>query len=63
MGNALPDGMTFLGRAFYAAAISLLLTLFLLVLFQAGEVPTENVEITSQAAPVSQGIVAEPQRN
>jgi len=55
--------MTFLGRAFYAAAVSLLLTLFLLVLFQAGEVPTENVEIAGQTAPVSQGIASEPQRN
>ena len=55
--------MTFLGRAFYAATVSLLLTLFLLLLFQVGEVPSENVEIASQAGTVPQAIAAEPQRN
>ena len=55
--------MTFLGRAFYAATVSLLVTLFLLLLFQAGEVPSENVEIASQAGTVPQAIAQEPQRN
>ena len=57
------DGMTFLGRAFYAASVSLLLTLFLLLIFQAGEVPSENPEITSQAGPVSPVIAPEAQQN